>query len=107
MAEGQRMTAAEVVEKVLRFEHADFLREAVALIARELMEAEISAEIGAELREVAPETRTTHRNGYRPRPWRPGWARSSCSFRRSEPAPPTSPPSSSRAGEASRRSWRW
>jgi putative transposase len=69
MAEGQRMTAAEVVEKVLRSEHADFLREAVALIARELMEAEISAEIGAELGEVAPEARTTHRNGYRSRPW--------------------------------------
>jgi putative transposase len=53
MAEGQRMTAAE----------------AVVLIARELMEAEISAEIGAELGEVAPEARVTHRNGYRPRPW--------------------------------------
>ena len=39
------------------------------LVARELMEAEISAEIGAELGEVAPETRITHRNGYRPRPW--------------------------------------
>ena len=39
------------------------------LVARELMEAEISAEIGAELGEVAPETRVTHRNGYRPRPW--------------------------------------
>src|SRR3982751_912483 len=69
MAEGQRMTAADVVERVLRAEHADFLREAVALIARELMEAEISAEIGAELGEVAPEARTTHRNGYRPRSW--------------------------------------
>jgi putative transposase len=69
MAEGQKMTAADVVEKVLRSEHAGFLREAVALIARELMEAEISAEVGAELGEVAPQTRTTHRNGYRPRPW--------------------------------------
>jgi putative transposase len=69
MAEGQRMTAADVVEKVLRSEHADLLREAVALIARELMEAEISAEVGAELGEVAPEARTTHRNGYRPRAW--------------------------------------
>ncbi len=33
------------------------------------MEAEISAEIGAELGEVAPEARVTHRNGYRPQPW--------------------------------------
>jgi transposase-like protein len=33
------------------------------------MEAEITAEIGAGLGEVAPETRLTHRNGYRPRAW--------------------------------------
>ena len=33
------------------------------------MEAEISDEIGAGLGEVAPESRLTHRNGYRPRPW--------------------------------------
>ncbi len=67
MAEGQRMTAAEVVEKVLRSDHADFLGEAVALVARKLMEAEASAEIGAGLGEVAPDQRSTHRNGYRPR----------------------------------------
>ena len=47
----------------------DFVREAVALVARELMESEISSEIGAELGEVAPEARSTHRNGYRPRGW--------------------------------------
>jgi hypothetical protein len=41
MAEGQRMTAADVVAKVLAGEHGDFVREAVALVARELMEAEI------------------------------------------------------------------
>jgi putative transposase len=44
-------------------------REAVAIVARELMEAEVSAEIGAGLGEVAPEMRLTHRNGYRPRAW--------------------------------------
>jgi putative transposase len=32
------------------------------------MEAEVAAQIGAELGEVSPE-RVTHRNGYRPRPW--------------------------------------
>ena len=53
MAEGQSMTVADVV----------------ALVARELMEAEVSAEVGAELGEVAPEARLTHRNGYRPRAW--------------------------------------
>ena len=62
------MTTAEVVAKTLITEHADFLREAVALVARELMEAEITTEIGAARGEVSPE-RTTHRNGYRPRAW--------------------------------------
>ncbi len=41
MAESQSMTTAEVVAKTLLDEHADFLRDAVALVARELMEAEI------------------------------------------------------------------
>jgi putative transposase len=45
------------------------VREAVVLVARELMEGEVSAEIGAELGEVAPDARLTHRNGYRARPW--------------------------------------
>jgi transposase-like protein len=62
------MTAADVVAGVLAGEHGDFVREAVALVARELMEAEVSAEVGAELGEVS-ESRVTHRNGYRPRPW--------------------------------------
>lgn len=68
MAEGHRMTTADVVAKVMAGEHGDFVREAVALVAHELMEAEISVEVGAERGEVSPE-RTTHRNGYRPRPW--------------------------------------
>jgi len=68
MAEGQMLTAADVVKRVLAGEHGDFVREAVELVARELMEAEISAEIGAERGEVSSE-RTTHRNGYRPRAW--------------------------------------
>ena len=68
MAEANRMTTADVVAKVMAGEHGDFVREAVALVARELMEAEISVEVGAERGEVSPE-RTTHRNGYRPRPW--------------------------------------
>ncbi|MFN2617273.1 MAG: IS256 family transposase, partial [Thermoleophilaceae bacterium] len=62
------MTTAEVVAKTLIDEHADFLREAVALVARELMEAEITHEIGAGRGEVSPE-RATYRNGYRPRAW--------------------------------------
>jgi putative transposase len=69
MAEGQRMTVADVVAQVRDGRLEDFVREAVALVARELMEAEVSAEIGAELGEVAPEARATHRNGYRSRAW--------------------------------------
>jgi transposase-like protein len=69
MAEGQRMTVADVVARTRDGRLEDFVREAVGLVARELMEAEISAEVGAEFGEVAPETRVTHRNGYRPRPW--------------------------------------
>lgn len=68
MAEERRMTTADVVAKVMAGEQGDFVREAVALVARELMEAEISVEVGAELGEINPE-RLAHRNGYRPRPW--------------------------------------
>jgi len=69
MADGQSMTVADVVAQVRDGRLEDFVREAVALVARELMEAEIGAEVGAELGEVAPETRLTHRNGYRHRGW--------------------------------------
>jgi transposase-like protein len=68
MAESQSMTTAEVVARTLITEHSDFLRDAVAMVARELMEAEISGQIGAGRGEVSPE-RSTHRNGYRPRGW--------------------------------------
>ncbi len=68
MAERQSMTTPQVVAKTLIDEHADFLREAVAMVAPEPMEAEISTEIGAGRGEVSAE-RATHRNGYRPRHW--------------------------------------
>jgi transposase-like protein len=68
MAEGHSMTAAELAAKTLREEHGDVLREAVAIVVAELMEAEISAQIGAAHGEVS-DTRLTHRNGYRPRLW--------------------------------------
>ncbi|MGZ6693704.1 MAG: IS256 family transposase [Solirubrobacteraceae bacterium] len=69
MADGQRMTVADVVAKTMDGRLEDFVREAVALVARALMEGEVSAEIGAELGEVAPDVRSTHRNGYRSRGW--------------------------------------
>ena len=68
MAESQSMTTPEVVAKTLIAEHGDFLREAVAMVATELMEAEISAQIGAGRGERSPE-RSSHRNGYRERLW--------------------------------------
>lgn len=68
MAESQSMTSAEVIAKTLIAEHGDFLREAVAMVAAELMEAEIAGEIGATRGERSPD-RATHRNGYRERLW--------------------------------------
>ena len=67
MAGQDRMTIEEVVQKVLRDEHADVIRESVRAVAAELMEAEVSALIGAERGERRPEDRATHRNGYLPR----------------------------------------
>jgi len=46
----------------------DWLRAVVERVVRELMEAEVSAQIGAGRYERAEE-RTTQRNGYRHRPW--------------------------------------
>jgi hypothetical protein len=63
MAEGQSMTAADVVQQARAGEEGDFIRRAVELVVRELMEAEIAEEIGA----AKGGRRTTHRNGYRPR----------------------------------------
>jgi putative transposase len=69
MADTQSMTKMELVRNTLVEEHGDFLKEAVAMVAAQLMDAEISAEIGAERGEVAPGSRFTHRNGYRDRVW--------------------------------------
>ena len=65
----RRASVADVVAQVRDGRLEDFVREAVVLVARELMEGEISGEIGAELGEVAPGQRVTHRNGYRERAW--------------------------------------
>jgi putative transposase len=69
MAEGRRMTAAQAVDKVMASEHADVIREAVAAVVAELMEAEVAAAVGAEYGERAPERRASQRNGYRERSW--------------------------------------
>jgi transposase-like protein len=44
------------------------LGESVAWMAAQLMEADVSGQIGAELGERTPD-RVTHRNGYRSREW--------------------------------------
>ena len=69
MAEGYRMTAADLVDKLLADEHADVLRDSVAWLVTQLMEAEVVGLTGAELGERAPERRQAQRNGYRQRRW--------------------------------------
>src|SRR3954453_3959014 len=68
MAEGHSLTLRAALDKVMGEEHADVLREGVAAFVAELMEAEVAAQIGAELHEKAP-GRSAHRNGYRSREW--------------------------------------
>jgi hypothetical protein len=41
MAEGKSMTTREAASNVLALEHADVLRESVAVMVKEIMEAEI------------------------------------------------------------------
>jgi hypothetical protein len=58
MAESQSMTSAGVVAKALIEEHSDFLRESVAMIAAEIMEAEIGARRGEATSSCGPTART-------------------------------------------------
>jgi putative transposase len=69
MADRPRMNAAQLVDKLLTSDHADVLRDSLAWLVAELMDAEVARLTGAEFGERAPERRTTQRNGYRPRTW--------------------------------------
>jgi len=69
MAGSKSLTAREVAGEVMASEHADLLRESVAVIVREIMEAEVCQLAGAELGERAPDSRVAQRNGYRERRW--------------------------------------
>jgi len=69
MAGSNSLTAREAASEVLASEHADVLRESVAVMVREIMEAEIAGLAGAELGERAPDRRAAQRNGYRERRW--------------------------------------
>src|SRR5690625_701545 len=66
MATNLRIALQELLDKSNA--DIDFLREAVRLLAQELMEMEVSRQIGAGLHERSPK-RTTQRNGYRDRLW--------------------------------------
>lgn len=62
------MSLDELVRKLMGDEHADVLRETLAWFVGELMEAEVTSQIGAARHEKSAE-RITHRNGYRERSW--------------------------------------
>jgi putative transposase len=62
-----RMALVDVLRKGQDPE-VDFLQEGVRWLVQELMEAEVSAQIGAD-RYARSDERTTQRNGYRTRPW--------------------------------------
>ena len=68
MAPTEGKTAARSAVESMLTEHGDVVRESVAFMVRELIEAGVSQLVGAELGERS-EDRSTHRNGYRHRRW--------------------------------------
>jgi putative transposase len=69
MADPHNLSSDALVRKVLSDDHADLVREAVSFLCHQIMEAEVTAQIGAGLGERAPAERATQRNGYRERRW--------------------------------------
>jgi putative transposase len=69
MAEMERMTAEEVVRRLLEdTAGADLVRQSLHWLVQQLMQAEVSELVGAAHGERT-EDRATWRNGYRPRRW--------------------------------------
>jgi putative transposase len=68
MADEGMVALRDALGKILESEHADLLREGVALVVGEVMELEASERAGAARYERSAE-RATYRNGYRPREW--------------------------------------
>ncbi len=66
MTDGGVVALREALGKLLAAELADLLRDGVALLYRESMEAEVAAVAGAERYERSDE-RSAYRNGYRSR----------------------------------------
>jgi hypothetical protein len=63
-----RMDVTALVGKLLKEDDADVLKEGDQVLSQALMEAEVSAQIGALPYERSTE-RTAYRNGYRTRAW--------------------------------------
>ena len=108
MAEGQMMTPADVVAQAMAGEHGDLLRDAVALVVRELMEAEVAQLTGAAARRASAGARDASATAIAPRAWETRVGE----IELRDPAQAgrgrrTSRPSWSRGGGASRRSSRW
>ena len=101
MAEGHRMTAAELVDKLMSDEHADVLRDSLAWLLTQLMETEAGALTGAELGERAPTAARPSATATASAAGTPGSGRSSWPSRSCGPAA-TSRRSWSRAGGLNR-----
>jgi putative transposase len=106
MADDQSMTVRAAASKPLAEEHADVLREAVQVMLRGVMEAEVSAAAGADWYERSDE-RVAQRNGYRGREWdtRVGTVELSIPRLRTGSYFPSF--LERRGGGRSRRWWRW
>src|SRR3954466_1948442 len=81
MAGQDRMTIREVVQEVLRDEHADVIRESVRAVAQQLMESEVSDLIsaaGARLRTARPIATTIARGAATCAPGRSSCRSPSC-----------------------------
>ncbi len=68
MAEAQSIDLLALLRKVGVEPDADFLREGVRVLTQALLEAEVTAHVGAGRHERTPE-RMGQRNGYRERQW--------------------------------------
>ena len=58
-----RLVALELLRKAAGEGDLDFLREGLTMLSQLVMDAEVSAQIGADHGERAPERRLTQRNG--------------------------------------------
>ena len=81
MADDGIVALREALGKILETDHADLLRDGVALLYREPMEAEVADCVGADRYERTDE-RVTFRNGYRSRQQRDPQRAGRCGLRR-------------------------